>query len=414
VFTTATMVVTTLALILVGGVLVFESNIAVLIRYEDNPEFIRWFSWIIALDCIAAMPFAKLRRQNRARHFSILKLLNVVVTISLVLFFLKLWPVLVEKNPDSWFNSFYNPELGVGYVFLANLIVSAIIFVLLLPEFKILGRKIDKQVLKQLIRFSAPLVIVGIAGSINEVADKIMLKFLLPEETAMDVVGIYGAGFKLAIIMTLFVQMFKYAFEPFLFAQKGKENNNVYVQIMDVFVGIGMLIFLFFAFFLDFLAPIFFGKTHPEYLEAVPVVPIILMANLFLGIYYSLSVWYKVTDLTKYAAVIALSGSLITIIVNFILIPKYSYVGSSWAHLACYTTMMIMSYLWGRKVKPIPYNLRRILVFIGTGTALFFVGYYLKESMGGAYYYVVSGILLAYLLFVNQQLSLFKIFFGKD
>ncbi len=415
VFTSATIIVTTLAILLVGGVMIFESAIAEIIDYSDRPEYIRWFSWIIALDCVVAMPFAKLRRQNRARHFSILKLLNVVLTIIFVLFFLKVWPNWYQNNPDNWFNSLYDPNLGVGYVFLANLIVSLIIFILVLPEFRSLGGKVDKKVFVDLLKFSTPLVVVGIAGSINEVADKIMLKFLYEgESAAMDVVGIYGGAFKLAIIMTLFVQMFKYAFEPFLFAQKEEDGIKIYAQIMDVFVAIGMLIFLFFSFYIDILAPWFFSKGKQEYLEAIPILPIILMANLFLGIYYSLSVWYKITDLTKYAAIMALGGSAITIILNAILIPRYSYVGSAWAHLICYTAMMVASYIWGRKVKPIPYNLKEIFIFIGSGTVIFILVSSFKENIGGAYYFVVTAILLAYLLFVNYRLGLYKLLFGKD
>lgn len=358
VYTTAFIVVSVLALLLITGVGIFLDPIAKVIQYENHSEFITWFSLIIALDSISAIPFAKLRRDGKPRRFASLKLVNVGITIILVFFFLMFWPAIVKQNPDTWFNSFYNPDLGVGYVFLSNLIASAIIFILLIPEYRFLGGPLSKKVLVQLLKYSAPLVIVGIAGSINEVADKILLKFWFTGDgIAIEEVGKYGVNFRLAVLMTLFVQMFKYAFEPFLFAQKkGDDTNAIYVKVMDIFVAIGVIIFLAVTFYLEPLSNIYYGNQGKGYDEGMGVVPIILMANLFLGIYFTLSVWYKVTDLTRYAAVMALGGSVITIVLNAILIPKYSYMGSAWAHVAVYFSMMVVSYFWGRKHMPIPYQ----------------------------------------------------------
>lgn len=415
VYTSSFLVVSVLAIVLLILVRVFLDPIAAGIQYENSKEFITWFSLIIALDCISAIPFAKLRRENRPRRFSTLKLINVGLTIGLVLFFLKIWPAIVKQNPDTWFNSFYNPDLGIGYVFLSNLIASAIIFLLLIPEFRFLGGPIKKDVIVKLLKYSAPLVIVGIAGSINDVADKILLKFWFSGEgVAMQEVGKYSVNFRLAVLMTLFVQMFKYAFEPFLFAQKkGDKTNAIYVLVMDIFVGIGVIIFLMVTFYLEPLSKAYYGMQGKGYEEGLGVVPIVLFANLILGIYFSLSVWYKVTDLTRYAAVMALGGSVITIVLNAILIPKYSYMGSAWAHLACYSAMMVASYFWGRKHMPIPYHVSRILLYLGMGVGLFFLNTLLGKMAPDFKYLISTALLIGFILFINHQLKLLKLFFGR-
>ncbi len=416
VYTTAFLIVSILAILLIVFVRIFLNPIAAAIQYEDSKEFITWFSLIIALDSISAIPFAKLRRENRPRRFATLKLINVGITIALVFFCLKFWPAIVENNPETWFNSLYNPDLGVGYVFLSNLIASAIVFILLLPEYKLLGGPLSKKVFIDLLKYSLPLVIVGIAGSINDVADKILLKFWFTGKgVVMKELGIYGVNFRLAVLMTLFVQMFKYAFEPFLFAQKkGDKTNAMYVLVMDVFVAIGVIIFLLVTFYLDPLSKAYYGVQGKGYDEGLGVVPIILLANLFLGIYFSLSVWYKVTDLTRYAAVMALGGSVITIVLNAILIPKFSYMGSAWARLACYSAMMVASYFWGRKHMPIPYHVNRILIYLGLGVGLYFLNIQFGNWIPNYKYLISTLLLLAFLVFVNQQLKLFKLFFGRE
>ena len=415
VYTTAFLVVAILSAILVSMVNIFVEPVAALIQYEDNPNFITWFSMIIALDAMAAIPFAKLRRENRARHFSVLKLLNVLLTIGLVVFFISLWPKLVENNPQSWLNQWYNPDLGVGYVFLANLIASSVIFLLLIPELKQLGGPMSKKVWVDLLQYSAPLVVVGIAGSINEVADKIMLKFLYAGNLeAMDQVGIYSANFRLAVIMTLFVQMFKYAFEPFLFSQRGKDSDKVYVQIMDIFIALGIGIYLATTLFVDILATPFFGNQGKSWTDGIGVVPVVMMANLVLGIDYSLSVWYKLTALTRYAAVMALVGSIITLGMNFILIPIFSYQGSAWAHLVTYATMMIISYLWGRKHMPIPYHVKRNLTYILAGGLTLLAYNYLRDLWPQGRIFMGLLILAVYGVIVEKQLHVFRLFFSRE
>ncbi|MBT3242684.1 MAG: polysaccharide biosynthesis protein [Bacteroidetes bacterium] len=410
VYTTAFLVVLVLATILVSGVNLFIKPLSELIRYEENWQYLSWFSIIVAVDCLAAIPFAKLRREERAKRFTILKLANISVNLLLIIFFLKLWPALYESHPDAWFTKWYDPELKVGYVFLANLITSISVLVLISGELRFLGGPLKKSILRDLLKYSAPLVIVGIAGAINEVADKIFLKFLLPEsDSAMKEVGQYGASYRIAVIMTLFVQMFRYAFEPFLFARKKKDGTEIYSQIMNLFVGMGLALFLFTVFYLD-IFKVFLG---PNYHEGLEVVPLILLANLFVGVFYNLSVWYKLSDLTRYGAVLAIGGSFVTIAANFILIPRIGYMGSAWATILCYFSMMLGSYLWGRKVMPIPYKIWDFLMMLLVALVMFAVHKWIDPGTDLIKYSINTVMLLSFLVLVNWRTGLMKIFFVR-
>jgi len=378
VYTHAFTVVFVLAMIWVTGVMVFLKPLAHVIRYDSHPEYLKWFSWIIALDVIVSVPFAKLRQQEKAMRFAGLKLASVVINIILVFLFLLVFPW-IDKMPDhslpAWL---YRSGIGVGYVFIANLATSALMFLLIIPELKDLSWSFDRKLMIKMLRFSSPLVIVGIAGAINDVADKIILKFMWPDHaTALANVGVYGAGYRLAVIMTLYIQMFRYAFEPFMFSIYGrKDDKETYARIMNYFVILGLLIFLMVSFYMDGIK-YFLGKNFQE---GIGITPIILMANLFLGIYYSLSVWYKVKDKTLYAAVIASLGALITLVINFVFIPKIGYWASAWATLTCYVTMTICSWMWGRKIYKIPYEVNKILGWLIWAVLLFVISLVLRPE----------------------------------
>ena len=410
VYTTSLLVVFILAVLFVAGIQLFIEPISEIIRYEAHTKYITWLSLIIALDCLAAIPFAKLRKENRAKRFSSLKLINVIVHISLIIFCLSIWPQLYEQNPEAWYNQLYNPELGVGYVFLVNLISSSIVFALISPEFRHIGGRLSRKILVDLLRFSMPLVVVGIAGSINEVADKIIIKFWLPDqENAMHELSQYGAAYRVAVIMTLFVQMFRYAFEPFLFAKGKSQGTGIYAKVMEVFVAVGLIVFLATLCYLD-AVKIFLG---PDYHEALDIVPIVLMANLFLGIFYSLSLWYKLTDMTKYAAILALGGTVITITGNLVLLPIFGVIGSAWAHLLCYGSMMVASYLLGQRHYKVPYNVKEIVSFVVLAVALYLLSIWIEPNTQLLKYAINTVILAVFIVVINQRTKLFVILFGK-
>ena len=362
-------VVFVLAILWLTVISLFLTPIAGALRYPEHPEYIKWFAWIIALDAIASIPFAKMRQENRPRRFATLKLSMVVLNIAVVMILLWIFPMIQKANPGLLPGWIYNPEIGVGYVFITNLITSILMFLLLIPELRDLRWGFDRQLLIKMVKFSAPLVIVGLAGAVNDVADKILLKFVtLDPELALSTVGIYGGNYRMAVIMTLYIQMFRYAFEPFLFSIAGdRDAKATYARVMKYFVILGLLIFLGVMFYMDGIKYFLPARYH----KANGIVPIILMANLLLGIYYSLSVWYKVTDKTRFAMVIAGTGATFTLLFNMLLIPVWGYWASAWATLGCYLIMVIISYLWGRKVYPVPYETGRIAGWILLAVALF-------------------------------------------
>ena len=360
-------------------VIVFAQPLADIIRYSSNVEYIIYFALIIGIEAFTSIPFARLRQQQKPGRFAFIKIVNVLVNIFLNFFFLWLCPVLLKNNPDSIVGLVYSENIGVGYAFISNLVATVITLILLIPDIFKTRIQFDSALLRSMLAYSLPLLVVGLAGMVNEVSDKIFLKYLWPDpDTALDQVGIYGACFRLAVLMTLFTQMFRYAAEPFFFAQaKERNSKTVYADVMKYFIIFGLLIFLVVMLYID-IFKYFIGR---DFHEGLFIVPIVLFANLFLGIFYNLSVWYKLTNLTRYGAIIAICGAVITIILNVMLIPKIGYLGSAWAHFACYFVMMIISYFWGKKYFPINYDLKRIFFYIIIALVLYTVSNYIKPQV---------------------------------
>jgi O-antigen/teichoic acid export membrane protein len=279
----------------------------------------------------------------------------------------------------------YNENIGVGYAFIANLAASAVTMLLLLPEIRQIKPQLDTRLLKRMLTYALPLLVVGLAGMVNEVSDKIIFKYLLivpegiedPDAYVMAQLGIYGASYKLAVLMTLFIQMFRFAAEPFFFSQAKEENaKEVYADVMKYFVIFGLFIFLGVMFYLD-VVKYFIG---PDFWEGLFIVPLILLANLFMGIAFNLSMWYKLNDMTRYGAFIALVGAVVTIGLNILLVPKFSYLGAAWGHFGTYLVMVILSYYWGQKYYTIHYPLGRIAFYFVLAISLFLVSYFLPVT----------------------------------
>jgi len=358
-------------LLFVLGVYRYLSRIAETLGYSNHPEYLLWFSVILAIDAVTALPFARLRAENRAWRFAGIRLAEIAVTISLNLFFLLLCPKLTLMWPDSYISANYDPALGVGYIFLANLAASAFKLLLLLPQFRRVPVNLQTGIALPLARYSLPMVAIGLAGMVNEMLDRAILKQMLPYDlnTNLKMLGIYGACYKLSILMSLFVQAFRYAGEPFFFAYAGREDaQRTYALVMRYFVIAGMFIFLAVTLFLDF----FKYFVGPEFRSGLTVVPILLLANLLLGVYVNLSVWYKLGDRTGLGAWVAMAGAALTALLNWYWIPMWGYVGSAWATLACYTFMVCLSWLLGQLYYPIPYPLAGIGAYIGLGLGIYF------------------------------------------
>ncbi|RKD92280.1 lipopolysaccharide biosynthesis protein [Mangrovibacterium diazotrophicum] len=348
---------TSLAFVLV--VFAFSGDIARWLEYGSHPEYIRWIALIMAFDAFTSIPFAKLRIESRPIKFAFLKLVNIFANIFFNIFFLSICPAILKSNPESAIRLIYNEEIGVGYVFISNLIASGVTLLMLLPDLRIKLR-FSGRLLKEIVWYSFPILVVGVSGMVNQNIDKILIPKLIPDDQGpWEQVGIYSANYKLAVLMNMFIQAFRYAFEPFFFSQVKSDNNKRgYALILKYFVIFGLLIFLGISLFLDL-----FKTLHildESYFSGLKVVPIVLMANLFLGIYYTLSLWYKLTDKTRFGAYFALIGAAISLTINIIFIPVFGYMASAWAVLICFVIMSVMSYFIGQKYFRVDYPIQRI------------------------------------------------------
>jgi O-antigen/teichoic acid export membrane protein len=389
-----------------------RNDVASLINYPNHPEYIMWLAIILAIDAITAIPFAQLRLKNRPLKFAFVKLVNIGANISFNLFFLLLCPKLAANNPDSFIHTIYSADIGVGYVFISNLFASIITLLMLLPDLLKISFKFDKALLFKMLSYSFPILIVGLAGVANQHIDKILIPFLIPEDqNPMEQLGIYGAGVKIAVLMNMFIQAFRYAFEPFFFSQaKEKDDKNMYASIMKYFVIFGLLIFLGMIFYIDLIRLL---GWNAKYYESFSIVPVILLANLFFGIYFALSMWYKLTDMTRYGAYIAVGGATLTISLNFILIPIFGYKGSAFALLICFSGMTGVSYFLGQKYYPIPYNLKRIFTYFLIAGMMYVISVYTATLSPLIKYGTNTLLLLTFLLSVailekNELKGLFK------
>lgn len=365
VFNTAFSSLIITSLLFVGIVFLNISSIADGIGYGNNVQYVKWFVLIVALDAVTAIPFAKLRQENKAFVFALIKVGNILINIGFNVFFF----MICRNSSNELLASLYKPEIGVGYAFLSNLFASLFNLIVLSPQFRFFSFKFDFKLFRKMLVYALPLLIVGLAGMVNEVADKILIKYLTPEAyNPMKQLGIYGANYKLAVLMTIFIQMFKYAAEPFFFNQaKNKDAKMIYAQVMNYFVIFCLIIFLLVTLFLD----VFKYFIDPDYFEGLFIVPIVLLANMFLGIYYNLSVWYKLTNLTRFGAYIALFGVSITLIVNILFIPKFGYLASSWSHFICYGLMMILSYFVGKRYYKVDYDVGNIFIYTLVAISMF-------------------------------------------
>jgi len=344
--------------------------LAALLRYPDHPEYIVWVAAILALDSVGSVAFARLRAEQRAVRFALIKVLEIGVNIGLNLFFIVLCRQAYEADPGSLPGSLWNPAIGVGYIFLANLVASGVKLLLLSPQMGGLLDRFDAALFARLIRYSLPMVIIGFAGIINEMLDRAALKYLLPGDTEANLaqLGIYSACYKLSILMSLFIQAFRYAGEPFFFAYARRNDaRETYAVVLNYFVIFCVFIFLLVTLYLD-LFQYFIGAPYRVGLQ---VVPVLLLANLLLGVYVNLSIWYKLTDRTLMGAWVSLAGAGVTVGLLLWWVPLYGYMGAAWATLVCYGTMVVLSWALGRRYYPVPYDLKRLGGYVLLGLLLY-------------------------------------------
>jgi O-antigen/teichoic acid export membrane protein len=367
------------------------------------PQFIIWSVLIVASDAITAIPFAKLRLENKALKFSVLKLSNVVINFGLTIFFLKVCKSSYDNGETNFMASLYNPEIGIGYAFLANLLANCFTLILLSKQFAGLKFSLNIELLKKMLLYAWPLIILGFAGMINETLDRIILKKLIVDKSEAQIAqGVYGACYKIAILMTIFIQAFRFAAEPFFFNKaKEKDSTKSYALVMKYFVIFCLFLFLATTLNLDWIK-LFIG---PNFRSGLNVVPILLMANLCLGVVYNLAIWYKLNGQTKYGAIIAIVGAIITIVVNVIFVPHYSYVASAWATLAAYSGMMVLSYVLGQKYFPIKYNIKAITVYTLIALGFYFISLTYNGMENVILKVILNNLFVAFFVFILYKLE---------
>ncbi|KQS35436.1 polysaccharide biosynthesis protein [Pedobacter sp. Leaf194] len=384
------------SLFLITG-LVFSNGIATYLAAKaaeipDYKQYVSFFLWILFVDAICVIPFAKLRADGRPMKYSVVKFLNIGCFVGFNLLFIFVLPAIIKHNwiGASWLQTWYRHQ-WIGYVFVANLIASLVTLVALIPEFLKLQLKFDKALFSNMFSYSWPILIANLSFIVNENLDKIVLKDLLPANIANEEVGIYGAVCKLAIFLSIFITAFRLGAEPFFFSHAKNSNaKQTYATILQYFVI--ALTVLFVALIANIEVLKFFIRTE-EYWVGLPAVPYLLMGYVFLGIYMNLSIWYRLSDQTRYGLYISVIGAIITIVLNFVLIPRFSYMGSAWVSMAAYATMTIISYILGQKYYPIPYNLKKILAYIIVSTVIVFSSFFIFNRN----IYIGNAMLIAFI-----------------
>lgn len=350
----------------------FSPVISTKLGYPSNPEYVYLLSVVIGLDAFCSIPFARLRLLNKPLVFSSIKIVGVVINVFLNFFFLKICPSFDFPLRET----IYNPSLGITYVFISNLASSVVVTLLLFIFSGTIPSKINLSQVKTILLYSFPLLISGLGGTTNESFDRIFIKYLIGQESnPLYQLGIYGANVKLAVLMVLFIQMYRYAAEPFFFSHADKKDSpEIYSNMMKYFFIFTLLIFLGVSLYTDVLQ-LLVGK---QFREGLDVVPILLLANLFAGIFFNLSIWYKLTNKTWYGIYYTFAGAAITVTLNIILIPRIGYYGAAIARLICYIAMCILCYYGGMKYYKIPYDIKRMLLYLSISIVVFILGYFIE------------------------------------
>ena len=376
VFTTSiTSLFTTSSLFILLG-LWFAPNVAHYLGYDNHVDFVSYVVIILGLDALTSIPFARLRQQNKVLKFAVFKLIGIFVNIGLNLFFI-LWLPKLAQNYEI-FASIYSKDFGVGYVFVANLVSSVLTLLLFVPDFLKVKYSFDGKLLRRMLIYSLPLVVSGLAGMINDFFDRIAIKFFytVPDgvedanKFILSEMGIYGANAKIAVLMTLFVQCFRYAADPFFFSQKGsKDFNQLFANVNKYLILFGLFIFLGIMGYMDIVKHF----IAASYWDGLNVVPLLLIGHWLVGMVYLQSFWYKLDNKTVYGIYIFLVGSVLTIVLDYLLVPRMGYIACAWTNAISSFVMLVITFVWGRKYLPCDYDFRNIIIFFTLACLSYFV-----------------------------------------
>lgn len=392
-----------------GALLYFSAApISNWLGYAGQSHLFKWTAWILAIDAVMAIPYAKLRKENKAFRFAITKLGNILLNVGFNIFFIvfcfHVWNGDLLAGLKPLIDGFYRPDWGVDYILLANLLANAAMVPIV---FKLAGKfsfQIDREFLAPMWHYSIPLLFMGLAGVTNEVFSRGFFEYVLPENfypglSSREAGGVFGANFRLAILMNLVIQAFKYAAEPFFFNQSTDKNSpELFAKVMHAFVVFCTILMIVISVNLDWIGPLFLRSSG--YMEGLFIVPVLLLGYLFLGIYFNLSIWFKLTDQTKYSFYLTLLGAIVTIFVIFLLVPIWGYLGAALSTLLCYAVMTAVCYYLGQKHFPIPYQTKKDLLFILMAFALSYLGFYLDMEIGVLQFIAKNSLVIVFVLVV--------------
>ena len=383
----------------------FRQGIASFIGIEQHPEYIIISGFIVAIDTISTIPFAKLRHEGKPKKYAFIRITGIILNITVTFFFLSLFPSIYKKHPDSILLFFYSAGFGVGYVLIGNLAQSLFQLIVLAKELLAFRWELNKKLWKEIVIYSLPLTIAGFGGIVNETFDRVMLKKWLPlsADAATIQVGIYSGCYKLSILISLFIQAFRMGAEPFFFKQSLQEDApKTYARVMKFFVIVICVMFLIAALYVNIWKVIII--RDPKMWEGLKIVPILLFANMFLGIYYNLSIWYRLSHKTSAGAYITLTGAAITLIINYLFIPHFGYMASAWATFICYGSMMAISYKWGQKVYRIPYATKKLVAYMVIVALIYFTHHFLTQLWKNSLFSLALATIFTsmYILFIMR------------
>ncbi len=386
----------------------FIDNIAAWLDNYAHHDHILMMVVVVAFDAFLCIPYAYLRHMKRPVRFMTIRMTFILLQVLLNVFFLLACPWIHNNYPEliSWF---YNPDYGIGYIFLANLIGVLCIFFMFIPQYKAIKLKFDPKVLKKILRYSFPLLILGVAGVINQAVAQLTYPYLFDDgDVAYSQLGIYSACIKISVVIAMFTQAFRYAYEPFVFSRnKESGDKKPYADAMKYFVIFGLALFLFVVYYVELLNYI---ERFQNYLVGLNILPIAMAGEIFFGIYFNLSIWYKVTDKTKYGATFSILGCIITVGINIVFVPMYGYIASAWATFFCNLIIMIISYIYGQKHYPIKYDIKTILFYFGITFVLFAAGTFVEiENMAVRLIYRTGLLSIFVFIIIKRDLPLSEI-----
>ncbi|QES87772.1 lipopolysaccharide biosynthesis protein [Rhizosphaericola mali] len=378
-----------LSLILIG----LRYPLSRFVEQVGHPEYITYSILIVAFDTLAVIPFARLRQENKPKRYAFVNVSGVFINVLLTVLFVGVLPKYAESHPGTFLANWYNAHTTVQLLLYANIAQAVFAFVLLYPQWRGVKIKINKPLWRDLFIYSSPMIITGLGGMINETMDRVMLVKWMPGglEHAKLEQSIYSANYKLSIIISLFIQAFRMAAEPFFFSQsQDKQAPKLYARVMKWFVIVVCCAFLVTMLYLDIWKLI----VGPSYRSGLGVVPILLLANIFLGVYYNQSVWYKLTNKMRSGMYITLIGAMITLVINYMFIPRFGMYASAWATFFCYGSMMVISYFWGHKYFPIPYNVKKLSAYVIVMLILFFIQNGIMHLINSSIVHLITGTIL--------------------